>query len=97
MSAFQKNNHIMDMIHTQYIQAINHPRFTGIVDLLGRWEPSGDNVGDHLIDIAVGGKANVYRSLVLVSNFIVPLNRNEGLRPDFIWALGLEYTFGGPE
>jgi hypothetical protein len=34
---------------------------------------------------------------VLVSNFIVPLNRNEGLRPDFIWSFGFEYTFGGVE
>ena len=45
----------------------------------------------------IGGKVNVYRSLVLVSNFIVPLNRSQGLRADFVWALGVEYTFGGPE
>lgn len=72
-----------------------HPRFTTVIDLLGRWEPSGDGIGDNLLDIAVGGKFGVFRSLVLVANFIVPLNRNQGLRPDFIWALGVEYTFGG--
>ena len=72
-----------------------HERATTVIDLLGRWEPSGDGVGDNLLDIAIGGKFNVYRSLVLVTNFIVPLNRNQGLRPDFIWALGFEYTFGG--
>jgi len=74
-----------------------HPRFTAIIDLLGRWEPSGDGIGDNLIDLAIGGKVSVWRSAVLVANFIVPLNRNEGLRPDFVWALGAEYTFGGAE
>ncbi len=72
-----------------------HERATTVIDLLGRWEPSGDGVGDNLLDIAIGGKFNVYRSLVLVTNFIVPLNRNQGLRPDLIWAFGFEYTFGG--
>ena len=74
-----------------------HRRVTSVIDLLGRWEPSGDGIGDNLIDIAIGGKFNVYRSLGLVSNFIVPLNRSQGLRADFVWALGVEYTFGGPE
>ncbi len=74
-----------------------HRTFTAVIDLLGRWEPSGDGIGDHLVDAAIGGKFNIIRSLVLVSNFIVPLNRNEGLRPDFVWSFGLEYTFGGVE
>jgi hypothetical protein len=74
-----------------------HERVTTVIDLLGRWEPSGDGVGDNLLDIAVGGKYNPFGSLVFVSNFIVPLNRNEGLRADFIWALGVEYTFGAIE
>ena len=74
-----------------------HRKFTAVFDLLGRWEPSGDGIGDHLVDAAIGGKFNIIRSLVLVSNFIVPLNRNEGLRPDFVWSFGLEYTFGGVE
>ena len=73
-----------------------HPRATAVIDLLGRWEPEGDGIGDNLIDAAIGGKFNAWRSLVLVANFIVPLNRNVGLRPDFVWALGVEYTFGGP-
>ena len=42
-----------------------HERATTVIDLLGRWEPSGDGVGDNLLDIAIGGKFNVYRSLVL--------------------------------
>lgn len=89
-----------DLNNLQYFVGFDarvHPRFTAVVDLLGRWEPSGDGIGDNLVDSAIGGKLNVYRSLVLVSNFIVPLNRNQGLRPDFVWALGIEYTFGAPE
>ena len=74
-----------------------HPRLTGVIDLLGRWEPKGDGIGDNLLDGSIGAKFNVWRSLVLVSNFIVPINRNQGLRTNFIWALGIEYTFGGPE
>lgn len=74
-----------------------HRRATAVFDLLGRFEPSGDGRADHLVDAAVGGKLAVFKSLVFVSNFIVPLNRDHGLRPDFIWALGLEYTFGGTE
>jgi hypothetical protein len=71
-----------------------HERVTGVVDLIGRWEPSGDGRGDHLVDSAFGTKLAIWDSLVLVTNFIVPLNRNHGLRPDFVFAFGLEYTFG---
>jgi hypothetical protein len=79
------------------VDARLNERFTGIFDLIGRWEPSGDGVGDNLIDAAVGGKLNFWRNMVLVTNFIVPLNRSQGLRPDFVWSVGLEYTFGGAE
>jgi hypothetical protein len=71
--------------------------FTGIFDIIGRWEPSGDGIGDNLVDAAIGGKFNFWRNMVFVTNFIVPLNRNQGLRPDFVWSLGLEYTFGVAE
>jgi len=71
--------------------------FTGVFDILGRWEPSGDGLAHNLVDAAVGGKFNFWRNMVLVSNFIVPLNRGTGLRPDFVWSVGLEYTFGGAD
>jgi hypothetical protein len=70
-----------------------HPRLTTAVDVLGRWEPDGDGIGDHLVDAAVGAKWNV-SGATLVSGFILlPLNRNDGLRPDVVWGIGIETTF----
>jgi hypothetical protein len=69
-----------------------HRRLTLAFDTIGRWAPTAE-IGDHIVDFAIGGKWNVYRSLLLDVNFLVPLNRNEGLRPDFIWSLGFEYLF----
>jgi hypothetical protein len=69
-----------------------HRRLTLAFDTIGRWAPTAE-IGDHIVDFAIGGKWNVYRSLLLDVNFLVPLNRNKGLRPDFIWSLGFEYLF----
>lgn len=69
------------------------PSLTAAAEILGRWEPWGDGIGDHTADLAVGLKWNLYRSLLLSGNVQIPLNRNEGLRADVIWSVGLEYTF----
>lgn len=90
-------SHLNNLQYIVGMDARLHRRATAVLDLLGRWEPSGDGVGDNLVDVAIGGKYNLWRALVLVTNFIVPLNRNEGLRTDFIWSLGIEYTFGAAE
>ena len=74
-----------------------HPRVTAVADIVGRWQPSGAAASRSLVDSAFGAKIDVFRSVVVATNFIVPLNRSHGLRPNFIWALGLEYTFGGAE
>jgi hypothetical protein len=74
-----------------------HERVTLVTDFLGALAYDTDEPGDHIVDFAVGAKANLFRSLLFVVNFIVPLNKNEGLRTDFIPSVGLEYTFGGPE
>ncbi len=70
-----------------------HPRLTVAVETLGRWEPNGDNIGDHLVDLALGAKWNPFGSFVLGTSFLVPLNRDEGLRPNFAWTIGIEQTF----
>lgn len=62
-------------------------------DVLGRWEPNGDGIGDTILDLAVGTKWNLWRNTVLSANVQVPLNRNEGLRSDLIWFVGLENTY----
>ena len=69
------------------------PTLTGALEVIGRWEPAGDGIGDHTVDLAVGAKWNPVGSLILSANVQVPLNRNEGLRADVIWSLGLEYQF----
>ncbi|WP_119461480.1 transporter [Rhodospirillaceae bacterium SYSU D60014] len=69
------------------------PRLTLAGDIFGRWEPSGDDIGDHLVDLAFGAKWNAYGDLVLSGNILVPLNPDEGLRTDFIWTLGAEMPF----
>lgn len=71
-----------------------HERVTLASDFLGRFEPDGDGIGDDLLDVSVGAKVNVWKSLLVVGNTVLPLNRNHGLRADVIWSLGLEYTFG---
>ena len=74
-------------------EASAHRRLTLALDVVGRWAPHVKRRSDHIRDIAVGGRWNVFRSLLLDANIQIPLNRNEGLRPNFIWSLGLEYRF----
>ncbi len=70
-----------------------HSRLTVAADLLGRWEPEGDDVGDHTLDLALGAKWNPIETLIFSGNVLFPLNPNEGLRADVIWSLGVEMTF----
>ena len=70
-----------------------HPKLTTSLSVIGLWEPTGDGVGDHLIDLAIGTKWELPRSVVLGAYVLLPLNVNEGLRTDFTWTLGIEATF----
>ncbi len=70
-----------------------HPRLTFATDVLGRWEPSGNGIGDNLVDLALGLKWNPVGSFIVGSYVELPVNRNEGLRANVIWSVGLEYTF----
>lgn len=72
-----------------------HDRWTVIVDIVGRYETKGDDIGDHVADAAIGTKLNLWRSLLMTWNFLVPLNRTSGLRADVIPTVGFEYLFGG--
>jgi hypothetical protein len=69
------------------------PSLTLAVDGIGRWEPKGDGIGDHTVDLALGVKWNLIGSFLTSANVQVPLNRREGLRANVIWGLGVEYTF----
>ena len=60
------------------------PAWTVAVDLLGRWEHSGDDIGDHLVDFTAGTKVEVVENVLLSINLKFPLNKDEGLRADVI-------------
>ena len=70
-----------------------HPRFTLSGDIIGRWAPERSGNGANIVDFAVSAKWNVWRSLLLDAVVQVPINKDEGLRADVIWTVGLEYTF----
>jgi Putative MetA-pathway of phenol degradation len=75
------------------VDARVHPKVTAAVDVLGRWEPNGDGIGDNTVDLALGAKWNIFGTFLLNANIQLPLNRDEGLRPNVIWTLGIENTF----
>jgi hypothetical protein len=75
------------------VDAALHPRFTLAGDILGRWAPERSGNGENIVDFAVSAKWNVWRSLLLDAAVQVPINKDEGLRADFIWTVGVEYTF----
>ncbi len=66
---------------------------TFAADLIGRWEPSGDDIGDSKLDFALGGKWNFLGTSILNASVLLPVNKNSGLRADVIWTIGVEHTF----
>jgi hypothetical protein len=71
-----------------------HPRLTFAFDTLGVYGPNVKEIGNHLVDAAFGLRIKVWRSLLLNGNIQVPVNRDQGLRPNLIWSVGFDYTFG---
>ena len=69
------------------------PSLTVVTDVLGRWRPRGTGIGDYIVDIALGAKWNPLGTFLINAGIQLPLNRSEGLRPNIIWMLGMEYTF----
>ena len=69
------------------IKARDNLAFT--TEMLGRWRQDGLS----LYDIAVGAKWAPVGGVPISGNVVVPLNRNDGLRPDFYFTLAIEGTF----
>jgi hypothetical protein len=85
-----------DQYNLRYLAGLDarvHPRLTVALDVIGRWEPQGDGVGDHIVDLALGAKWNPVGAFLVNANVQLPLNKSEGLRADVIWTIGVEYTF----
>ena len=62
-------------------------------DVVGQQSWNGDGVSARIWDVGVGAKINPWRSLTMIIGFLVPINKDNGLRTDFSYTLGLEYTF----
>jgi hypothetical protein len=79
----------------RYIAGVDvslHPMITGVVDVLGRWEPDGNGTQDQH-DVAVGFKAAPIGRVPLSMLVQIPINKDTGLRADTIWSLAAEYAF----
>lgn len=70
-----------------------HSTLTLALDLLGRWEPHGDGVLDHTLDLTFGARWSPLRALSLRADVRLPMNQKKGFREDAIWTVGIKYTF----
>jgi hypothetical protein len=70
------------------------PSFAFSLDLLGRRELNDkDGIGKDIVDLAPGVKWAPIPNTLVMAAVQLPLNKNEGLRPDAVWTLGLGGTF----
>ena len=70
------------------------PAFAFSLDLLGRHElDDKDNSGKDIVDLAPGLKWAPLPNTLVQAAVQLPLNKNEGLRPDAVWTLGLAGNF----
>lgn len=65
-------------------------QLTGVVDILGSHETSGDGIGENIVDAAFGARWRPQKNIVLTGNFLIPVN-DEGLRSDLISTVAIEY------
>jgi hypothetical protein len=67
-------------------------RVTFAWELLGRYDPGGDQSGEHKLTSSMGVKWNPWKQLLVSANAQIPINRS-GLRSDLILTFGAEYNF----
>lgn len=65
------------------------PQLAFSTEVLARWLTKGRD----FYDLAVGGKWEAFNGVPLTANIVLPINRNKGLRPDYVLMLGVESTF----
>lgn len=58
-------------------------------EFIGRWQKNGL----HQYDVALGAKWAPIGDVPISANFVMPLNRNQGLRPNYYFTIGIESTF----
>lgn len=64
-------------------------KLTGAVDVIGRKNFGGVNTAD----FAIGARWRPFSVGILGAAFIVPINKGEGLRPDYIWTVTANFAF----
>lgn len=67
-------------------------KLTVAADIIGSSEPSGDDIGDDIVDGAVGVKWSPVKKAIFSANVLFPLN-DSGLRSDLITTLAFERSF----
>ncbi len=69
------------------------PELTVVADVIGRWHPDGSGERD-IVDLSLGARWDPLdlQSPVTV-NFLIPINKDTGLRPDVTWSVGFNITF----
>ncbi len=65
---------------------------TLFADAIGKKKRRGEDIGDNIVDAAVGAKLNPFGNLIVTPAALIPLNE-EGLRADWIPSIALEYIF----
>jgi hypothetical protein len=58
-------------------------------DVVGR----RDDAALNLTDLVIGGKWNVFDKHIVSAYFLVPINRSQGLRPDYAWTVRWDLAF----
>lgn len=68
-------------------------QLTTAVDVIGKWNPDGPGEQNNLLDIALQAKWNPFGTTSFNTFVLLPINRDDGLRSDAIWSVGIEHTF----
>ncbi len=69
------------------------PELSFGADVIGHLKPDRSGIGDHINDLSLGVKWNPMSAWIFRLNFQIPLDKNSGLRADFIPTIGVEYLF----
>jgi Putative MetA-pathway of phenol degradation len=67
-------------------------KFTAGLDLLGRYYPDQEAIGNTILDAALSAKWNPFKGMNAPLNayVIVPVNEDHGLRSDLIYGIGID-------
>jgi hypothetical protein len=82
----------LDRSNARYVLGVDvspRPNFGISLETIGRIEEDDDK----FFDLAIGGKWAINDAIPIGASILLPLNREEGLRPDYVLTVGIETTF----